>query len=140
MTDQLKLQVANDLEQVRLVRDRVDAFGERNKLPSDVAFAVKLAIEELLTNTMSYGYSDHEAHTIEVRIDLRGDQLNVRITDDAVAFDPRDAEEPDTTAALKDRTVGGLGIHLVKNLMDYIEYRREGERNHLTLTKSLEKQ
>ncbi len=140
MTDQLTLKVLNDLEQIRLVRERVDAFCERNKLPSDVAFAVKLAIEELLTNTMSYGYSDHETHTIEVRMDLRGDQLIVRITDDAVAFDPRDAEEPDTTAALKDRAVGGLGIHLVKNLMDYIEYRREGERNHLTLTKSLEKQ
>ena len=140
MTDQLKLQVANDLEQVRLVRDRVDAFGERNKLPSDVAFAVKLAVEELLINTVSYGYSDLKAHTIEVQIDLRDDQLDVRITDDAVAFDPRDAKEPDTTTALKDRTVGGLGIHLVKSLMDYIEYRREGGRNHLTLTKNLEKQ
>ncbi len=132
--------MADDLEQIRLVRDRVDAFGERNKLPSDVVFAVKLAVEELLTNTVSYGYSDLEEHTIEVRLDLRDDQLNVRITDDAIAFDPRDAKEPDTTTALKDRTVGGLGIHLVKNLMDYIEYRREGERNHLTLTKNLEKQ
>ena len=139
MTDQLTLQVVNDLEQIRLVRERVDAFCERNKLPSDIAFAVKLAIEELLTNTMSYGYSDHEAHTIEVRIDLRDDQLNVRITDDAIAFDPREAKEPDTTAALKDRTVDGLGIHLVKNLMDFIEYRREGGRNHLTLTKNLAK-
>ncbi len=140
MTDQLTLKVVNDLEQVRLVRGRVDAFGERNKLPPDVAFALKLAIEELLTNTMSYGYSDHEAHTIEVRIDLRDDQLDVRITDDAVAFDPTVAKEPDTTAALKDRTVGGLGILLVKNFMDYIEYRREGGQNHLTLTKYLEKQ
>ncbi len=57
-----------------------------------------------------------------------------------MAFDPRDAEEPNTKAALKDRKVGGLGIHLVKNLMDRIEYRREGGRNFLSLTKNLEKQ
>lgn len=140
MTDQLTFQVANDFDQVRLAKERVDAFSKRNKLPTDVAFAVKLAIEEVLTNTMSYGYSDNEAHTIEVQLNLRDDRLNMRITDDAVAFDPRDAKEPDTAAALKDRPVGGLGIYLVKNFMDFVEYRREAGRNQLTLTKNLEKQ
>ncbi len=64
----------------------------------------------------------------------------MRIIDDGKAFDPRDAKAPDTTAALMDRQLGGLGIHLVRNLMDHIEYRREGGRNHLTLTRNLEKQ
>ena len=140
MTDQLTLKVANDLGQIRLVRDRVQAFGEQSGLPSDVLFAVKLSIEELLTNTISYGYSDQETHIIEVQIDLWFDQLNVRMLDDAVAFDPRDEKEPNTKAALKDRKVGGLGIHLVKNLMDRIEYRREEGRNFLSLTKNLEKE
>ncbi len=57
-----------------------------------------------------------------------------------MAFDPRDAKEPNTKTALKDRKVGGLGIHLVKNLMDRIEYRREEGRNFLSLTKNLKKQ
>ena len=139
MTDQLSLKVANNFGQIRLVRDRVQAFGERSGLPSEVLFVVKLSIEELLINTISYGYTDQETHTIEIQIDLRAGQLNVRMTDDAVAFDPRNAKEPDTKATLKDRQFGGIGIYLVKNLMDHIEYRREGGRNHLTLTKNLEK-
>ena len=140
MIDQLTIRVANDLGQIRRVRDRVQAFGEEKGLPPDILYVVKLSIEELLINTISYGYSDQDAHTIEVQIDLKVDQLNVRITDDAAAFDPRDAKEPDTKSALKDRKVGGLGIHLVRGLMDGIDYRREGGRNCLTLTKHLEKQ
>ena len=140
VTDQLTLNVANDLGQVHVVTEGVEAFGERNKLAADVVFDVKLSIEEMVVNTIYYGYADEKAHTIEVRLDLRGDQLKVRIIDDGKAFDPRDAKEPDTTAALKDRQLGGLGVHLVKNLMDHIEYRREAGRNRLTLTKNLEKQ
>lgn len=140
VTDRLTLKVVNDPGQLRVVREGVEAFGERSKLPADVVFDIKLAIEEVVTNTISYGYADEKSHTIEVRLDLRGDQLKVRIIDDGRAFDPRDAKEPDTTTALKDRQLGGLGIHLVKNLMDHVEYRREGGRNRLTLTKNLEKQ
>jgi len=135
LIDQLTIKVANELGQIRRVRDRVHAFGEQNGLPPDILYMVKLSIEELLTNTVSYGYSDQDAHTIEIQIDLKSDKLDVRITDDAAAFDPRDAKEPDTKAALKDREVGGLGIHLVKGLMDGIEYRRERGRNCLILTK-----
>lgn len=135
MTDQLTLRISNDLGQLRRVRERVEAFGERNELASEIVFKVKLAIEELLTNTIVHGYSDQDEHTIDMRLDLRPDRLNVTITDDATAFDPRDAKIPDTEAPLEVRTEGGLGVHLVNSLMDGIEYRREGSRNHLTLTK-----
>ena len=137
VTDQLTTTIANDLGQLVVVRERVDAFGARNVLPDDVVFDVKLAIEELLTNTIKHGFSDDGAHTIDIYFDLQGDRLRVRIEDDAVAFDPADAKSPDTEAAFEDRPVGGLGVHLVKNLMDDVDYRREGGRNHVTLTKRL---
>ena len=107
MTDQLTLRIPNDLGQLRRVRERVEAFGERNELASEIVFKVKLAIEEVLTNTIVHGYSDQDEHTIDMRLDLRPDRLNVTITDDATAFDPRDAKIPDTEAPLEDRTEGG---------------------------------
>ncbi len=141
VTDRLTFEIANDLGQLPVVRESVDAFGERNDLPSDIVFAVKLAIEELVTNTISYGYADAAARRIarmiEVRLDLRGDRLRVSIVDGAMPFDPTSAREPDTKAALMDRPIGGLGIHLARNLMDDIDYRRDGERNRITLTKNL---
>ncbi len=101
--DQLNIEVANDLGELSSIRARVDAFGTRNRLQSDVVFDVKLVLEELLTNTISYGYEDDDAHVIEVSLDLGGESLRVTIVDDAAAFDPRSAKEPDTMVPLAER-------------------------------------
>ena len=138
MSDRLNISLANDLAELPSFWQRLDAFGARNRLPSDVVFAVKLALEELVTNTILYGYADDDAHTIEVNLNLDDEVLRATIVDDAAAFDPRNATEPDLTSPLAERPIGGLGVHLVKNLMDGIDYRRDGERNRITLTKRTE--
>ena len=135
--DPLELTIENDLDQLAVVKDQVESFGKCENLSGDVVFAAKLVLEELLTNTISYGYGDKSAQLIEIRLEVRGDQLIIRTVDDGLAFDPRTAKEPNIESSLKDRAIGGLGIHLVKSLMDRVEYRHKDGKNHVTLRKRL---
>jgi serine/threonine-protein kinase RsbW len=135
--DPLELTIENDLDQLAVVKDQVESFGKCENLSGDVVFAAKLVLEELLTNTISYGYGDKSAQLIEIRLEVRGDQLIIRTVDDGLAFNPRTAKEPNIESSLKDRAIGGLGIHLVKSLMDRVEYRHKDGKNHVTLRKRL---
>lgn len=100
-----------------------------------VAHAINLSLDELLTNTISYGYEDDGAHTIEIELSKDGNGVTVVLADDARAFDPTAAADPDIDADLDERALGGLGIHIVRAMMDEISYRRVDGRNELTLTK-----
>ncbi len=135
--DPLELTIENDLAQLAFVRGQVESFAKRENLSRDIVFAAKLALEEMLTNTISYGYGDKSVQLIVIRLEVRGDQLIIRTVDDGLAFDPRTAKEPNTESNLKDRAIGGLGVHLVKNLMDRVEYRHKDGKNHVTLRKRL---
>ncbi len=129
--------VTNDPAQLRLVGEQVDAFGQRNNLPSKGFFSIKLALSELLANTITYGYADKATHTIEIRLELHGGQLNLEIIDDARPFDPRRVKPPKKKGALKDLPLGGRGIYLVRNFVDDLGYQRKGGRNHVTVKKTL---
>jgi anti-sigma regulatory factor (Ser/Thr protein kinase) len=135
--DQLIMTVTNDPPQLRLVRKQVDAFGQRNNLPSKSVFSINLVLDELLTNTISYGYADKTTHTIEIRFELHDGQLNLEIIDDARPFDPRRAKAPERKGALKDLPLGGRGIHLVRSFTDSLAYQRKRGRNHVTVTMTL---
>ena len=138
MTDnQLLMTVTNDPAQIRLLNEQVDAFGQRNNLPSKSLFNIKLALAELLANTISYGYADKATHTIEIRLELSGGQLKVEIIDDARPFDPRRVKAPKKKGALKELPLGGRGIYLVRSYVDDFGYQRKRGRNHVTVTKIL---
>ena len=100
-----------------------------------MAFALNLSLDELLTNTISYGYDDGDSHRIDVAVRMEGSAIVVEISDDAKPFDPADAPQPDTGAMLEDRPIGGLGVHFVRKMMDGFRYSRSGGRNVVTLTK-----
>ncbi len=135
--DQLLMTVTNDPAQLRLVYEQVDALGQRNNLPSKSLFSIKLALAELLANTISYGYADKATHTIEIRLELSGGQLKVEIIDDARPFDPRRVKAPKKKGALKELPLGGRGIYLVRSYVDDFGYQRKRGRNHVTVTKIL---
>ena len=92
-------------------------------------------MDELLTNTISYGYEDSGEHRIDLMIRLDGDVLAVQISDDGIEFAPDSADDPDTNASIEDRPIGGLGIFLTRQMMDSFEYRRDEGLNIVTLTK-----
>ena len=131
----LELSLKNDLSELAVAAERIDGFCAANDLPSGVAFAVKLSVDELLSNTIGYGYADGGAHRIDMTIRLEGGVLAIELADDARPYDPTVVPSPDIDAPIEERPIGGLGIHIVRETMDGFSYRRAEGRNIVTLTK-----
>ncbi|MCY4387857.1 MAG: ATP-binding protein [Desulfurellaceae bacterium] len=132
----LEVSLVNDLKEIARVAEQIDEFCASHDLTSEVAYAVNLALDEILTNTISYGYDDDEPHRIEIIVSLEAEALVIVIADDSAAFDLSNAPTPDIGASLEERPLGGLGLFLVHQMMDSVEYRREEGRNIVTLKKN----
>lgn len=132
----LEISLVNDLKEIARVAEQIDEFCASRAIASEVAYAVNLALDEILTNTISYGYADDEPHQIEISVRPEAEALIIVIVDDSAAFDLSNAPTPDIGASLEERPLGGLGLFLVHQVMDSVEYRREGERNIVTLKKN----
>lgn len=133
----LQLWLSNDVQEIADIAADVDAFCAAQNLAPEIAQAVNLSLDELLTNTISYGFADDKRHRIDVTMELDGGIITVQLTDDGLPFDPFSAPDPDIDAALEDRPVGGLGVFLVWQLMDEVDYRRAGGRNIVTIRKQI---
>lgn len=122
---------------VRQVTGAFDAFSAAHRVTPPVAQAVQVALDELLSNTVRSGFPPGQTGRIDVRFDIDEGALDVLIVDDGVPFDPLARAEPDTGASLEARPVGGLGIHLVRQLMDRVDYERRDGENRLRLRKGI---
>ena len=131
----LEFSVANDLRGISSAAARIDAFCAAHDLAHGISFDVTLAVDELVTNAIGYGFDDDGEHRIDLALRIEGDTLTVEVTDNGRAFDPFQAPEPDLSAPMEERAKGGLGIYLVRKTMDAVAYRREDGRNVVTLTK-----
>ncbi len=131
----LEIAIANELEAIVAAAEKIDAFCKEREISPEFAYAVNLSIDEILTNTISYGYDD-EPHRIEIIVRLESDSLVVEIVDDSAPFDLSATPEANVEASLEERDVGGLGLFLVHQMMDRVEYERIEGRNIVTLTKS----
>jgi serine/threonine-protein kinase RsbW len=113
-----------------------EALADLN-VPPEPAFAVELAIEEFFTNMVKYNTESRDDILLILKRD--DDRLTVEMVDSGGhPFDPTSAKDPDTSLPLAERRVGGLGIHLVKTLMDDLRYQYDGGRNTITFSKNLE--
>jgi phosphoserine phosphatase RsbU/P len=135
MSDTLEIKLNNQLSELDRFSQTLSEFGQRHGLPSKVIHDLNLALEEILTNIISYGYTDNREHEIRVSLVAQPGEVSAEVQDDGQPFNPLGAPEPDTTKPLEERAIGGLGIYLVRKLMDGLEYKRQGERNFLTIKK-----
>ena len=133
--DTLTLRIKNDLCELERVARALSDFIKKHRLPAPVLNSVDLALEEVLTNIIFYGYRDQESHCIDIRIFLRDKQILVEVEDDGQEFNPLTVPQPDTESAIAERPVGGLGVHLVRCMMDEIRYHYKNRRNCLILVK-----
>lgn len=133
--DDLTVHLANRLEEIERLAGIVESFSAKHHLPDAVAFAFNLSLDELVTNVILYGFDDVQDHTIDVRLTLDKGVMHAEIRDDARAFNPLDVPTPNLDAPIEERRIGGLGIHIVREMMDKVSYEREGGRNILRLSK-----
>jgi serine/threonine-protein kinase RsbW len=126
-----------DLKEIERLNRIVRQFGDLHELPGRTLYAVNLALDELVTNVVFHGFDDPAGQEFEARLTAREGVITAEVEDAGRAFNPLDAPIPDLTAPLDERALGGLGIHLVKSLMDKVEYRRDGGKNVLTVRKRI---
>ncbi|MBR5086655.1 MAG: SpoIIE family protein phosphatase [Muribaculaceae bacterium] len=130
-----ELTVENDLSHISQVNDFVTAFCDKLNLDKSTATNMRLAIEEAVVNVINYAYPKGEKGDINIIASATCDTIKWVITDNGVAFAPTDAPDVDTSLSAEDRQIGGLGIFLVRQLMDTINYERINHKNVLTLKK-----
>lgn len=132
MTNALRMTIGAPADRGEIARANAAfaRFAELHAVPAPVRRSLQIALDELLSNTILYGQGDGEAL---VEVEMGRDRVTVRVTDDGKPFDPFTVAPP---KPIPDR-VGGLGIHLVRELMDEVGYERRGNRNVVVLTKLL---
>ncbi|MYE11019.1 MAG: ATP-binding protein [Gammaproteobacteria bacterium] len=136
MSANLSLKVATNVEDLRRAQDEIEAFCNAQAWPADVVFQIGLVVEELGINVVNYAYEDGAEHEFSISVTSDDGSLTLEIVDGGQAFDPlEDAPEPDLDASLEDRPIGGLGVYLVRTIMDELSYRREDGHNRLTAIK-----
>ena len=131
------IRLKNRLAELERVAGALAEFARQQRLATKVAFDLGLAVDEVLTNVMRYAYDGEAEREITVHVGRDGAAVTVEIADDGRPFDPRTIGAADVSSPLADRAVGGLGMHLVRALMDDVEYRREHGKNVLRMTKTL---
>jgi anti-sigma regulatory factor (Ser/Thr protein kinase) len=126
--------VAPDLSTIPPLIEWVEARCQEGGLSGELTFKLMLAIEEAATNVVSYAFAEMPPpHRIQIRIHIDDNRCIVEVIDNGRPFDPSAEPPPDLTGPLEERDPGGLGIHLIRNMADRIEYRREDGQNRLRI-------
>ncbi len=131
------LTIKNDVHEVKRFSDFMKSFSEKLGIETSLARKLRLAVEEAVVNVIDYAYPMETEGDITINMMSDGQTLHCKIIDSGVAFDPTAKQKTDTTLSVEDRQIGGLGILLVRELMDSINYERTEGKNILTLIKKL---
>jgi phosphoserine phosphatase RsbU/P len=125
----------NDISEIPQLVNAWFEFAEENNLSDAVINDLRLAVEEAVSNVIFYAYADKNEHHIDINFNLKGGQVILTVTDDGKAFNPLEYPVPDIDKPMEERQIGGLGIYLIRNSTDGLEYRREEGKNILVMKK-----
>ncbi len=132
---QRKIVLPNDVQEVPKLAAFVDEVCELMEFDPMLTMQLNLAIEEAVVNVMDYAYPPGTKGEVDIEVKADADKLMFTISDSGVPFDPTAKAEVDTTLSAEERQIGGLGIHLVRHIMDHVEYERKDGHNFLRLSK-----
>ena len=128
----------NDVSQVQVLAKWVEQIGEEMQLSMPAVFQLNLALEEAVVNVINYAYPNGKKSTFSLKADSDEDgnpeTIAFILTDNGIPFDPTTSTAPDITLPAEDRNIGGLGIFLVKQIMQKVKYKRLNNQNILHMT------
>ncbi|MCH8474401.1 MAG: ATP-binding protein [Opitutales bacterium] len=127
----------NSLAELASLAKALEDFGQRENLPPAVIGPLNLALDELFTNIVQHGYPPGKEGRIFLQLRKNENSVEALLQDQAPAYNPFEAPDPDLESPIESRPIGGLGVHLVKELMDHWEYRRDSDQNTIILRKNL---
>ena len=132
-----RMTIGADRSEIARVNAAFAEFADAHALPASVRRSLHVVLDELLSNTIVYGFAGREGGEVTVEAVLRTDRVCITLTDDGRPFDPFGMAAPDTAVPVEQRRIGGLGIHLVRRMMDEASYQRHADRNVVVLAKRL---
>lgn len=129
--------LANEISEIGRLADFIDDIGNEFSLAPDVRFNLNLVLEEAVANIINYAYPKDEHESIYLSARMHEDSIVLVLTDTGKEFDPTMAPEVDVTLSAEERQIGGLGIFLIRQIMNEVRYERIDGKNVLTLEKKL---
>jgi serine/threonine-protein kinase RsbW len=135
MTRVVDVTLRNEVSEIAVLRDELDRLGSQLALPAPALMQLHVALDEIVSNVIKYSWTDGGSHVLSVRIAAEAAMVSLDIVDDGRPFDPREAPAPSPPLAGRRPRPGGLGLHMVKKLVDELAYERIDGRNHTRLTK-----
>ena len=132
MTPTFQRTITNELHSLEGLMNAITNYLEDQAVDAQAVYRINLAMEEMITNIIKYGYDDYEKHNIQVFLEVKDDEILGSIEDYGREFNPM-AQTKATPEDPSEPEVGGLGIHLMKQLLDSMVYRRHGDKNVLKI-------
>jgi len=125
----------SELSELKILFQHINSFGQAMDLSETLISEINICLDELFTNIVLYGFEDDLEHIIKISLSLHDNAVIVNITDDGIPFNPLAKKDSELASDISEARIGGLGIHIVKKLMDAIFYERKQGKNRLTLKK-----
>jgi anti-sigma regulatory factor (Ser/Thr protein kinase) len=132
-----RLTLPNDIETIPQLNEFIDGFCEERGIDFDITMRLNLAIEEAVVNVMNYAYPEGTVGYVDIDVEADDNYVTFVISDTGKPFDPTQKDEVNTALSVEERPIGGLGIHLVRRMMDEISYQYADHKNILTLRKKI---
>ena len=135
--DIISFYLESSLSELDQLHAMIENFGLVHELQKRTIFETNLVLEEIFTNIVTYGHADTNQHQVQFSLECDERSIHIQIEDDGVPFNLLEAETVDLGADLEHRSIGGVGIHIVRKLMDSVTYQRVGTKNVVTLQKNI---
>lgn len=136
-THEYRFELKNDLSELKNLHRHLTNLGSFAKLPTNSILRINICLDELFTNIVSYGFEDDLEHLVKFTVIVDDNLLILHIEDDGMAFNPLEKIDPEFPANVESAKIGGLGIHIIRKLIDSISYERKQGQNKLTMKKNI---
>lgn len=132
-----EIRISNQLSEIAGLAIFIEELGEELSLPAETAMNINLALEEAIANIIMYAYPPQEQNDIILKVTATESQLIFLLTDNGLSFDPTQVDEVDISLSIEERPIGGLGIFLIRSIMNEVSYQRLDGENHLIMKKDI---
>lgn len=133
--NQVRFSLDNSIKELDKLSNELESAGRRWQLAPKIVLQLNLALDELFTNVVSYGFDKDSAQQVDMTLELFSDRICATMVDSGRPFDPTKPLDPELGLPLEEKDIGGLGIFLARQYVDDLQYRREGEQNIIILVK-----
>ena len=132
-----EIRITNSLDEIGILAEFIEELGEELSLPVETIMHINLALEEAVSNVIMYAYPQEEEHDIILQATANEQQIIFLLTDNGLSFDPTNAPDVNLDIPAEERQIGGLGIFLIRRIMNEVTYQRLDGENHLIMKKNL---